>query len=207
MAWPPSHAFPRCSRASHILGVILLRAWGWRLGRPLPEGVSKAVLIAAPHTSNWDFWFALLASWSYGLKIRWLGKDALFNGPLGPLLARLGGMAVDRSAPHGLVGEVARLFREEPGMLLMVPAEGTRGYRDHWRSGFWFMAREAGVPILLGSIDYRNRVADIGGILHPTDDVRADMDIVRARYADAHPKYPDQFSRIRLRQEDDPDAE
>jgi len=85
-SWPPAHSLPRCSYLSHRIGRLLLPALGWKAIGPVPTGMPKAVLIAAPHTSNWDFVWALLASWYFGLKIRWLGKEALFQSPLGWLL-------------------------------------------------------------------------------------------------------------------------
>jgi len=204
-SWPPAHSLPRCSYLSHRIGRLLLPALGWKAIGPVPTGMPKAVLIAAPHTSNWDFVWALLASWYFGLKIRWLGKEALFQSPLGWLLRLLGGVPVDRSAPHGLVGEVARTFKEADGLLLMVPAEGTRGYRDYWKSGFYYMAREAGVPVMMGYLDYETKEACIGRRFDPTGDLAADMDVIRAWYTGRTGKYPDNYGRIRLRQEPEAD--
>ncbi|MCB9666040.1 MAG: lysophospholipid acyltransferase family protein [Alphaproteobacteria bacterium] len=184
------------------MGLCVQRLFGWRTeGGPPP--VSKAVLIAAPHTSNWDFFHALMAGWVFGLSFQWLGKDALFEGPLGPLLRFLGGVAVDRSAPHGLVEEVARRFRASDRLLLMVPAEGTRSFRPYWKSGFYQIASQAEVPIILGWLDYRHRVAGLGPAILPTGDVRADMDRIRAFYADKTGKFPERFGTVRLRQEDE----
>lgn len=202
-AWPPEHEFPRCGWLAHQVGRFLLWAFGWRrIGSP-PARTPKAVLIAAPHTSNHDFVWALAAAWASGMTIQWLGKDALFRGSLGPLLRWLGGRPVDRSQPHGLVGEVADQFRKADRMLLMVPAEGTRGYRDYWKSGFYHMAREAGVPVVMGILDYGKKEIGFGPVLEPSGDLSKDMDAVRAVYEGRTGKYPGQFSRIRLRQEDE----
>lgn len=200
-AWPPRHDLPRCWWTSHVIGRTMLNLTGWRPVGEVPTGLSKAVLIAAPHTSNWDFVWAIFAAWHFGLHIRWLGKESLFRSPLGWLLRLLGGVSVDRSAPHGLVGEVASAFKTSDKLLLMVPAEGTRGYRDYWKSGFYYMSREAGVPILLGYLDYERKEACIGRRFDPTGDLAKDMDVIRAWYTGRVGKYPDQFGRIRLRQE------
>lgn len=206
-SWPPAHSLPRCSWLSHVIGRTLLPLLGWKPVGEVPRDMPKAVLIAAPHTSNWDFVWALLASWHFGLKIRWLGKEALFRTWYGGLLKRLGGVPVDRSAPHGLVGEVARTFKQSDQLLLMVPAEGTRGYRDYWKSGFYYMAREAGVPVMLGYLDYGTKEACIGRRFDPTGDLAHDMDVLRAWYTGRTAKYPEQYGRIRLRQEPSPSDE
>lgn len=203
MAWlpPVQHDLPRCWGISRLAGSVVLRAWGWDIEGELPA-TRKAVLIAAPHTSNWDFWFALLAGWTYGVSIQWLGKDALFKGPLGLLLKLLGGISVDRSRNQGLVTAVVERFESEPRLLLMVPAEGTRSYRTYWKSGFYWMAKDAGVPIILGFLDYRRKRAGFGPSFVPSGDVHADMEKIRAFYAGISGKYPDQASRIRLKSED-----
>lgn len=199
---PPQdpHDFPRCYPWSRWIGYLLLRAQGWK---PVggPPNTHKAILIATPHTSNWDFWFALLAGWSWGLSFQWLGKDKLFEGPLGPLLRFLGGVGVDRSKPNGFVDQVGEQFEAADRMLLMVPAAGTRSYRDHWKSGFYWMALRADVPVILGFLDYGRKEAGLGTAMRMTGDVKADMDQIRAFYKGKQGKYPDKVSRIRLQSE------
>lgn len=199
------HDLPRCSPGARWLGLVVQWIFGWR-AEGGPPNASKAVLIAAPHTSNWDFFHALMAGWVFGVQFQWLGKQELFDGPLGPLLRWLGGVAVDRRASHGLVEEVARRFQAADRMLLMVPAEGTRSYRPYWKSGFYQIALAADVPIILGYLDYRRRRAGLGPALHPTGDMSADMDVIRAFYADKTGKYPERFGRVRLRAEDEGSA-
>lgn len=199
---PMRHDLPRCWPTSRLVGAAALRAAGWDIEGELPAGCAKALVIAAPHTSNWDFFWALLAGWTYGVHFQWLGKDALFTGPRGVLMKSLGGVAVDRSAAHGLVGAVADRFRAETRLFLMVPAEGTRSYRPYWKSGFYWMAHEAQVPIVLGFLDYERKRAGFGPAFVPTGDVTADMDRIRAFYEGKQGKFPDQFSRVRLRVED-----
>jgi 1-acyl-sn-glycerol-3-phosphate acyltransferase len=205
MLRPVTHDFPRCWPASRYVGALLLRLQGWRVdGDPPP--LRKAVVIAVPHTSNWDFWYALLACWELGMSFQWLGKDSLFQGILGRYLKWLGGVSVDRSNPNGLVAQVAERFRSEERLVLMVPAEGTRGQRPYWKSGFYWMASEAQVPVVLGYLDYPRRWAGFGPVVFPSGDVRADMDRVRAFYADKVGKHPELQSRIRLAAEDGPEG-
>lgn len=199
----PDARLPRCNPAARLVGRFLCWLTGWRLVGEPPR-VAKAVLIAAPHTSNWDIVYALMAAWSAGISFHWLVKSDHFRGPLGWLIRVLNGVPVDRSAPRGLVGQAVQRFEASDRLLLMVPAEGTRSYRPYWKSGFYWMAREAGVPIALGFLDYPNRRASMGELLWPTGDVKADMDRIRAAYAGIQGKHPEGFSRIRLRAEDEP---
>ncbi len=159
----------------------ILRLLGWRLVYTPPPGRSY-VLVGAPHTSNWDFPLALLALWALGIRGRWLGKRELFRSPLmGALMRALGGIPVDRGQRNNLVAQVARLLREKAIAVLITP-EGTRGQAPYWRTGFYYMALEAGVPIALGFLDASRRELGIGGYLWPTGDLEADFERLRAFY-------------------------
>lgn len=178
----------------------LLSLVGWRTEGE-PPTPHRFVLIAAPHTSNWDFPLMMLMAWQTGLSIHWLGKQSLFRGPMGWLLRRLGGVPVERSAPNRMVDQMADVFADRGDFALVVPPEGTRSRSDHWKSGFYRIAHGAQVPILCSYLDYATKVGGFGPLLTPSGDVRADMDLVRAFYADKHGRYPDQVSEIRLRDE------
>lgn len=193
---------PRCNFLARWIGKLACALTGWRLVGEAPA-VSKAVLIANPHTSNWDIVYALMTAWSSGASFHWLVKSDHVRGPLGWLIRALNGVPVDRSAPQGLVEQAVRRFAEAERMLLLVPASGTRSYRPYWKSGFYWMAKQAGVPICLGFLDYSTKRASMGAVLWPTDDLRADMDVIRAHYAGIQGKFPDQVSRIRLKAEDE----
>jgi 1-acyl-sn-glycerol-3-phosphate acyltransferase len=178
---------------------LLSRLWcflfRWKvvpLQQPVP---TPCVVIAGPHTSNWDF-FAMIATAELNdVNMRWLGKREMFDGPLGPLFRALGGVSVDRSRPGGLVGEMAQLLRDNPDLVVVVPAEGTRDAVDYWKSGFYRIAMEAGVPIQFTYVDKRTR---------SSGDVRADMDEVRAFYATKVGLKPERFKVPRLHEEDEP---
>ncbi len=159
------------------------------------------VVIAAPHTSNWDFIFLLAAAYSFGISINWLGKDGLFKTPLGPLLKYLGGVPVDRSKPNNMVQTLSAEIEHGVGINLVVPPSGTRGYTDYWKSGFYRIAQAAQIPMVCGYLDYEKKEAGLGPAFLPTE-VGADMDRLREFYKDIVGKYPDQKSRIRLREED-----
>jgi 1-acyl-sn-glycerol-3-phosphate acyltransferase len=177
-----------------------LRATGWE-----PEGArptaKRFVLIAAPHTSNWDLAYLLALSETFDVRVSWLGKHTLFTPPLGWVMRAVGGIPVIRHKRMNLVAQVAELFAEREELALTVPAEGTRGYAEYWKSGFYRIAQAANVPIVFGYLDYPRRRGGFGGELWPSGDLRADMDVIRAFYADKVGKFPKQFGPIRLREE------
>jgi len=173
---------------------------GWSIEGEVPP-ISKAVVIAAPHTSNWDLPHMLAASFVFQLQVSWFGKHTLFRPPFGWLLERLGGLPVDRSAPRGLVGEVAAKLKAADRLLIAVSPEGTRSRRDHWKSGFYRIAEEAQVPIVCGYLDYARRRAGLGLVLVPSGDLHADMDRLRAFYGGMRGRHPDLESVIRLKEE------
>ncbi|MEQ8437254.1 MAG: lysophospholipid acyltransferase family protein [Ilumatobacter fluminis] len=178
----------------------LLRLVGWRIDGE-PPTPHRFVLIAAPHTSNWDFPLMMLMAFETGLSIHWLGKESLFRGLMGWFLKRLGGVPVERSEPNQLVAQMADVFAGQDDFALVVPPEGTRSRSDHWKSGFYRIADGADVPILCSYLDYSTKVGGFGPLITPTGDVSADMDLIRAFYADKHGRYPDQKSDVRLRDE------
>jgi 1-acyl-sn-glycerol-3-phosphate acyltransferase len=177
-----------------------LRATGWEPegSRPTPP---KFVLIAAPHTSNWDLAYLLALSEMFDLRVSWLGKHTLFYPPLGWAMRPLGGIPVVRHKRSNLVTQVAELFAKRDRLALVVPAEGTRGYAEYWKSGFYRIAQAAQVPIVFGYLDYARKRGGFGGSLIPSGDLRADMDVIRAFYANRVGKFPDQFGPVRLREE------
>jgi 1-acyl-sn-glycerol-3-phosphate acyltransferase len=175
--------------------------FGWKVETavPLPP---KMVFIAAPHTSNWDVPFMLAGAWALGIKLSWLGKHTLFRGALwGRFMKAVGGVPVDRRSSSSTVSRIADVFHGVDRMYLAISPEGTRRKAEHWRSGFYHIAREAGVPIGLGYLDFGRKRAGVGGLLTPSGDVRADMDDIRAFYADIRGKRPDLETVPRLREE------
>ncbi len=130
-----------------------------------------------------------------------IGKHTLVRGPFGGLMRRWGVIPVHRDSPQGVVGETVEALRQADEVALVIAPEGTRGAAPHWKSGFYRIAREAGVPILLAYVDYRRKRTGVGPLLHPSGDVVADMDVIRAFYADKTGKHPEDQGPIRLREE------
>jgi len=154
---------------------------GWRVAGEIPDA-PKLVVIVAPHSTNWDVIWGLLLKVGMRLDIRFIGKRQAFFWPLGSLLRSFGGIPIDRSAAHGVVGEMAGLFAQQERLWLALAPEGTRKKVQKWKSGFWHIARKAGVPILPAYFHYPQRTIGFGPLFHPSDDLDADMAKIREFY-------------------------
>src|SRR5438093_12399606 len=143
------------------LGRIYLRLFGWRVEGHLPAA-AKVVVIAAPHTSNWDLPFMLAVAYVLGTTPAWLGKRELFRWPFGGLMQFLGGIPVDRSGRHDVVQQAVGRFQAVERLFLVVPPSGTRSRAAHWKSGFYNIASGAVVPIVCTFLDYRIIIVGIG---------------------------------------------
>ena len=168
----------------------VLRASGWKVVGTLPN-VPKAVMIVAPHSSNWDGFWGFAAKIALGFEVRVLGKAQLFWWPLGPLLKKLGAIPLDRSSPQGTIGQAVRLIRRSERMWYAITPEGTRKRVERWKSGFWKIARDAGVPIIPAYFDYPSKTIGVGELFWPTPDLEADMAAIRAWYRPWHGKNRD----------------
>jgi len=174
----------------YFLGKAWLSAFGWKIEGEAP-GVRKAVVVAAPHTSAWDFPFTLAAGAVLGVKMSWLGKASLFRGEVrGRLMRWLGGIAVDREKRSDMVGAVVDLLSATDDLFLVLSPEGTRGKATRWKTGFYHMAVGAKVPLVLGYLDYAKKTAGFGDVFYPTGNLDADMRKIRAFYKDVTPKHP-----------------
>ena len=168
----------------------VLRAAGWSLAGEFPD-VPRAVLIVAPHSSWWDGFWGLLLKVAIGADVHFMGKQELFGGPLGSLLRKLGGMPVDRFATGGMVGQMVGHFQQREGFWLGIAPEGTRKRVTRWRSGFWHIARSAGVPIVTAYFNYPDKTIGIGPLFHTSGDMDADLQRLRTFYAPFRGKHRD----------------
>ncbi len=189
---PPGGFLPTAAR-------VVLRLLGWRI-QPGPTA-AKYVLIGAPHTSNWDFPFALLCLGALGIEGHWIGKHTLFRWPLEGVMRRLGGIPVDRTTRRNFVDQIVRTFEQHDRLVITIAPEGTRKRTESWKTGFYYIALGAGVPIALGFLDYRRRVGGVGNMIWPSGDIDADLDKIREFYLDKTGKHPERQGRITRRKE------
>ena len=195
-----AHPGPTSNIVQYWIGRLWFTVFGWKtVGEP-PQH-THGVIIAAPHTSNWDLPHMLAAAWIFRMRISWMGKQSLFRFPFGIFLRSLGGMEVDRRAAHGVVREVARSFERYDTLFLAVPPSGTRGYKNKWKSGFYWISKQAEVPVIAGYLNYKRKEACLGFSFVPTGDVLADMDKIRGFYEVIEGKYPKDQNTIVLKEE------
>jgi 1-acyl-sn-glycerol-3-phosphate acyltransferase len=174
--------------------LAFLKLTGWRVEGSLPEGATKCVLIAAPHTSNWDLPYTLMVGFALRLNLYWMGKHSIFRPPFGGLMKWLGGIPVNREKSNNLVAASVEAIRAAQGPLqLTVPPEGTRSKTRYWKTGFYHIAVGAQVPIVMAYMDYARKVSGLGPVFHPTGDIERDMESIKAFYAPFKGKNADQF--------------
>jgi 1-acyl-sn-glycerol-3-phosphate acyltransferase len=195
---PPPHPRSLLER----VGYVALRLSGWRVVGIRPTA-QRFLMIVAPHTSNWDFVVGLACGYGAGLLSRWpygfFIKAELFRGPLAPVLRILGGIPIDRGAPHDAVRRSVEILRQRGRYLLVITPEGTRRRTSHWHSGFYHIAREAGMPVVPVCFDYGRRECRIGPATELGGDPERDLDVFRRFCAGARAKHPEMFGPIRFR--------
>lgn len=167
---------------------------GWKARYNVPPGLRKYVMIAAPHTSNWDFPITMAALSLMRVKTNFLAKRELFKFPLGVIMRFFGGIPVDRSRNTGMVDTMIAELGKHDDLVLMIPVEGTRGYVKEWKSGFYRVAMGAGVPIVLGYLDYGRKEAGLAKAFYPTGDYEKDLRVIQDFYRGMKAKHPERSS-------------
>ena len=180
------------------LARTVLRLVRWRTEGTLPL---RGIVVGAPHTSNWDWVISLLLAWSQGRHPRIMVKKEFFAGPFAPIMRATGAISIDRANPVADMVALVALIESSEEFLLTIAAEGTRSKSEHWKSGFYRLSQQTGLPITLAFIDGPSRTVGAGPTFFPTGDLKADMDMVRAFYADKHGLHPDKRTEPRLRNE------
>ena len=177
-----------------------LNMLGWEIDNHWPLDLAQCVMIAAPHTSNWDALYARLALKALGVNVRITIKDSYMKLPFGPFVRAMGGIGIDRSpkadgqARLSMVEVMTNLFEEHAELVMLVTPEGTRAKQEKWKTGFYHVACNAGVPIALAYMDYEKKKTGVGKIVYPTGDYEKDMAEIMQFYAQISPKFPEDFS-------------
>ena len=185
---------PIVNTVLRAFSLAFLKLAGWKVLGSLPAGAEKSVLIAAPHTSNWDLPYTLMVAFSLRLTPYWMGKEQIFKQPFRGLMMWLGGLPVDRSKSTNLVAASVEAIKVANGPLqLIVPPEGTRGKTRFWKTGFYYIAQGAQVPIVMAYLDYDKKIGGLGPVFQPTGDIDADMATIKSFYAPFKGKNADQF--------------
>lgn len=181
--------------AEQTLGLM-----GWEIDNHWDLDIDQCVMIAAPHTSNWDALYARLALKALGVNVRLTIKDSYMKFPFGPFVRAMGGIGIDRSAKQegherpSMVQLMSDLFKTHPKLVMLVTPEGTRAKQEQWKTGFYHVAVNAGVPIALAYMDYAKKKTGIGKIVYPSGDYQKDMTEIMAFYAEINAKFPEKFS-------------
>lgn len=173
---------------------FILRLFGWHTDGSLPEGIKKAVVVSAPHTSSWDFIVGRFTFWAIRVNIRFMIKKEAFFFPLGILLRKLGGLPVERNTANTMVDQVIKLFREHESLIVVITPEGTRQRVDRWKKGFYIIAQRANVPIALSYINYKSKTGGIGPVFYPSGDYEKDLKFIQDFYRDKVARHPERFN-------------
>jgi 1-acyl-sn-glycerol-3-phosphate acyltransferase len=185
---------------SQILARAILNFLSWKLEVTIPDS-PKYVMVGAPHTSNFDFLMFLLLRYATGIRMRWIGKHTLFRGPFGWLMRRLDGVPVDRSSKNNFVGSIVEEFNRHDQFVLAIAPEGTRSKTEYWRTGFYYIALGAEIPIALGFVDYKGKLLGIGPSVYPSGDIQTDFLKIQEFYSGRTGKNPQLQGQLKLRQE------
>ena len=181
LSLPPNAPRSKSGKWLKNLALLLLKVGGWKMVGEWPN-VPKMVMIAAPHSSGWDAVWGMAVKAAMGVEIVFIGKAELFKGPLGWVLRKLGGRPVDRSAPGDIIEQIAAQIRNSEKMWFVLAPEGTRKRVQHWKPGFWKIARKAEVPVCCAWFHYPDKTIGAGPLVELTDDFESDMKRIREIY-------------------------
>ena len=172
---------PFLSTILHYLARFFMRLFGWHVDGKLPD-IPKFILIGAPHTSNWDFVLFLGVVFTLRVNVHFMGKAELFRSPLGWFFRYCGGIPVDRKKSTGLVEQMVKASNESENFILTITPEGTRHQVVEWKRGFYHIAKEAGIPIVIAVVDGKHKTVRIGQVFHPTENIEADMKTIQGYF-------------------------
>lgn len=177
------------------IGSLVLKIFGWKSDYKKEYRITKGVVVAAPHTSNWDFLFAMATFWKIGIDVKFLIKDSYTKSIFGFFFKSMGAVGVDRENSKNLVDFAANLIQEKD-IVFIVPAEGTRNRVEKWKTGFYHIAKKADVPVLLGFLDYKTKTSGINKIIKLSDSFEHDMKIIQDYYLNYSAKFPKNYNPV-----------
>lgn len=183
-----------------MIAKLIMKIFGWKVQENLPAGIERCVMIAAPHTSNWDLLFMMCTFKILKIPVRFTIKDSWFRFPFNIFFSALGGIPINRKPAlpgeqrESMVEAMAKLFADRKELCVVVTPEGTRSRRDEWKSGFYHVASLANVPIGLGYLDYKKKIAGVHKLLTPSGNMENDLREIMSFYKDIAPKHPEKFS-------------
>ncbi len=180
-----------------LFGKFLLVIMGWKLDIAVPvKNISKCVLVAAPHTTNWDFYYAVSSFWAMGIPMKFFIKDSWTKPWYGFLIESMGGIGINRSQRSDMVNHAAELLRNNENLYILNTPEGSRSYSEKWKTGFYYIAKEANVPILLAYADYKKKMAGIGKIIELENKTKEEvLAEIEAYYINVQGKFPENYNK------------
>ena len=187
------HDTPGVIHFMRLLSWLVLKLGGWKVVNVAPD-TGSYLIIAAPHTSNWDFPLGIAIAFHLRLKVYFIAKHTLFNGFAGPIMRWLGGVPLNRGASKNFVGASVEIYANSENLILAIAPEGTRSSVGRWKTGFYHMAKGANVPLALAYFDFSKRVGGIGKMLNTTKNIAADMQAIADFYEPVMGKYPNNFN-------------
>ena len=179
-----------------LLSKLFLKIMGWNLVGEVPKEIKKAVMVCAPHTSNWDFPLALASFFIADIKVNYFIKKSWFFFPMNLFFKVTGGVPVDRTKNHGLVNSMTLLLEKSDEMIIVVPAEGTRSWVSKWKTGFYHIAKSANVPIIMGFVDFKMKEVGFGPMFNVSGDFDKDMSKIQAFFANKSGRFPEKYNKI-----------
>ena len=185
----------------HFIGRFWMWLFRWKVKAELPD-TNKYIIVGGPHTSNWDFPFGLAMFYALNIKLSWMAKSGLFKPPFGFIMKALGGIGIDRNSKNGVVEQMVEKSDQAEHLIIGLAPKGTRKRALYWKSGFYWIAYKANVPIVCCYLDYKKKYANIGLTIIPTGDVKKDMALIRAFYEGVEGKAPENADTIRMKEED-----
>ncbi len=186
---------PVVSHFMILLAKLFLRLAGWQVCGQPPR-VARYIIVGAPHTSKWDFLFAMAIALRCRISCHWLASSSLFWGPLGVIMRWLGGIPVNQKRKNSLVSQTVCAYKQYRQLGIVICPEGGRNKRERWHTGFYHIAKNAEIPIILGYLDFSKKTGGFGPVIKPTGNMAKDMAEIEAFYANIYGKFPESFSPV-----------